>query len=38
MVGYNWTTLFSNRTISEGEELADTGCVSNFYNNIGPQG
>ena len=38
MVGYNWTTLFSNRTISEGEELADTGCVSNFLNNIGPQG
>ncbi|MGN1022535.1 MAG: SNF2 helicase associated domain-containing protein, partial [Lachnospiraceae bacterium] len=38
MVGYNWTTLFTKRTITEGEELADSGSVFNFVSNVGPQG
>ena len=38
MVGYSWTTLFTKQTIQEGEDLADTGSVTNYYNGVGRQG
>lgn len=38
MVGYSWTTLFTKQTIQEGEDLADSGSVSNYCNGVGRQG